>query len=90
MRRRIDHLEDLVKKLIQERQVVPTPTEIAVATPESHSPQTDPDMSGGAGKTVMDGMHSVYVSGSDWHVVLEEVCCIVCYGSLCPPLIHLA
>ncbi|KAH6637296.1 hypothetical protein F5144DRAFT_570177 [Chaetomium tenue] len=73
MRQRIDHLEGLVKTLTQERQPAPTPTKIAVPTPESHSPQTDPDMSGGAGKTVMDGMHSVYVSGSDWHVVLEEI-----------------
>ncbi|KAH6839637.1 hypothetical protein B0I37DRAFT_386929 [Chaetomium sp. MPI-CAGE-AT-0009] len=73
MRRRIDHLEDLVKKLIQERQAVPTPTAITVPTPESPSPDPDPDLSGGAGKTVIDGIHSVYVSGSDWHVVLEEI-----------------
>lgn len=76
MRQRIDHLEDLVKTLIKERQPVPTPTSITVPNPthESPSPKPDPNLSGGTGKTIIDGMHSVYVSGSDWHVVLEEVC----------------
>ncbi|KAK3291096.1 uncharacterized protein B0H64DRAFT_446343 [Chaetomium fimeti] len=73
MRQRIDHLEDLVKKLIQERQPVSTPTKITVPTAERPSPEPEPDLSSGTGKTVMDGMHSVYVSGSDWHVVLEEI-----------------
>lgn len=92
MRQRIDHLEDLVRRLIAERVPAPSP-------PQSHSsagldvytPQKSPrsevkpneaqvphdvsgDMAvGSTGKTVIDGVHSVYLGSDDWSVVLQEV-----------------
>ncbi|KAI1379214.1 hypothetical protein F4677DRAFT_410932 [Hypoxylon crocopeplum] len=82
MRQRIEHLEDLVKKLITERQQVPSPGVNVVHTPDSskHKPEPAPfvvapdsrDMAG-TGKTVMDGIHSVYLGGDDWYAVLQEI-----------------
>lgn len=99
MRRRIENLEDLVKRLVAERQQVPSLSGIGVYTPDE-SPKTDPGTTGrtvstdsqvsdtyyvgqGAGKTLVDGTHSVFTNtgGNDWHVVLQEVCCCL----LCPP-----
>jgi hypothetical protein len=88
-RKRIDHLEDLVKKLIAERQQPSLPgpnsnSRGAVLTPESlgrdaanrpaHTPTIlEPDVDG-AGETVVDGTHSVYHGGDEWYTVLREVC----------------
>ncbi|KAK4141495.1 uncharacterized protein C8A04DRAFT_39103 [Dichotomopilus funicola] len=77
LRQRIDNLETLVKKLIKERQPVSTYAEVTVYTPESPTPEPDSAVSTqdvpGVGKTVLDGGHSVYLSGNEWHVVLEEI-----------------
>jgi hypothetical protein len=74
IRQRIDHLENLVKKLITERQQVAPPSNNLVYTPESSEPRpSDAQDVVGAGTTVMDGIHSVYVGGDDWHAVLQEV-----------------
>ncbi|OIW30746.1 hypothetical protein CONLIGDRAFT_653517 [Coniochaeta ligniaria NRRL 30616] len=82
--KRIDHLEDLVKKLIAERQASsPKPntnSDGVVHTPESlarnallRSPprvsSPEPDE---AGETVMDGVNSVYHGGDEWFTVLRE------------------
>lgn len=84
MRQRIDNLEGLVKKLIAERQQPPSLVADAAPTPalEGSRPEEDLSLSdvssklqdvAGAGKTVMDGIHSVYVGGDDWYAVLQEV-----------------
>ncbi|SPQ17721.1 2b269531-e530-4eb7-ab25-91184f394da8 [Thermothielavioides terrestris] len=82
LRQRIDHLESLVQKLIDRNPHAPLPSGGMVCTPESsHSESgsalsadaSDPLHVPGAGKTVTDGVHSVYLGGDDWHVVLEEI-----------------
>ncbi|KAK9451148.1 uncharacterized protein V1518DRAFT_370393 [Limtongia smithiae] len=79
---RIDHLEDLVKRLIAEGPRDLSPSKNVVYTPESphteseqalsSAPSDAPNMAG-AGQTVMDGIHSVYVGGDDWNAVLQQV-----------------
>jgi len=63
MRQRIDRLEALVKRLVAD-----SSSQSSVSSPEIAA-----DRRVGAGKTVMDGNHSVYVGDGDWRVVLEEV-----------------
>jgi hypothetical protein len=86
MRQRIDHLEDVVKKLIAERQQVSLLPQsnhgVGLCTPESPKPEAGNSVAtdapgqdlpmGATGKTVMDGIHSVYLGGNDWSVVLQE------------------
>lgn len=85
MRQRIDHLEDLVKRLAAERLPVSPPSShhtVATRTAESSDAETgltcapttpDSQDKSGVGSTVMEGVHSVYLGGDDWHVVLQEV-----------------
>lgn len=82
MRQRIDHLEDLVKGLISEQQQTKNLENGAVITPQSPEADTHTDQSStsddgrdtaGAGKTVIDGNHSVYLGDNDWYTVLQEV-----------------
>ncbi|RYP01982.1 hypothetical protein DL765_010799 [Monosporascus sp. GIB2] len=82
MGHRIDHLENLVKRLIAKQQQVPSPSTNIVYPPESPQLETghatsalaaDAQDVSGTGKTVMDGIHSVYLGGNDWHVVLQEI-----------------
>ncbi|KAH8202702.1 hypothetical protein TruAng_003188 [Truncatella angustata] len=82
MRQRIDHLEDLVKNLIAERHLVTPPSHDTIYTPQSSTAgagltrtATTPEAQDavGVGKTVMDGVHSVYLGGDDWYVVLQEI-----------------
>ncbi len=90
MHRRIDHLEDLVKRLIAERQQISPPSKGLVYTPESPKPETgstpsavasDDQGVAGASKTVMDGIRSVYLGGDDWYAVLQEVrCCLFAFA----------
>jgi hypothetical protein len=74
MQRRIEHLEDLVKRLIAQGQIS-QPTNVA----NQHSLVSWNDTPRGAsvadtGSTVINGVHSVYKVADDWHNVLEEVC----------------
>ncbi|KAK6083227.1 fungal specific transcription factor domain-containing protein [Seiridium cupressi] len=79
MRQRIDRLEEMVKKLVTERGKMYSSSSDAVYTPESSEPETGPAASAaapethevGVGKTVMDGIHSVYLGGNDWDVINE-------------------
>lgn len=82
MRQRIDHLEDLVKGLISEQQQTKNLENGAVITPQSPEVDTHTDQSStsddgrdtaGAGKTVIDGNHSVYLGDNDWYTVLQEI-----------------
>ncbi|GKZ43548.1 hypothetical protein AbraIFM66951_004914 [Aspergillus brasiliensis] len=77
---RIDRLEDLVKRLIAERQV--GASENVPHTPESA--KLDDDNAVGnvqsnasevacAGTTMIDGTRSVYRGGDEWYDVLEEI-----------------
>ncbi|KAK0624577.1 hypothetical protein B0T17DRAFT_590466 [Bombardia bombarda] len=67
-RHRISHLEDLVKSLIEERQKARKVGN--TSTPES----LDVGQSvTGTGKTIMEGVHSVYLGGDDWNTVLQEI-----------------
>lgn len=79
MGERIVHLEDLVKRLIAERPHALSPTQsdpgVLLCTPEETPGAESSDATTattGTGKTVMDGVHSVYVGGDDLSVVLQE------------------
>ncbi|KAK9787419.1 hypothetical protein SCARD494_10544 [Seiridium cardinale] len=77
MRQRIDRLEEMVKRLVTERGKIYSSSSNAVCTPGSSEPETGPAASAaapethevGVGKTVMDGIHSVYLGGNDWDVI---------------------
>lgn len=81
MRQRIDHLEEMVKKLIADREHVPQPAASSVSA--SESPASDSasapteecstEDSAVSATTMVDGGHSVYVNGQDWYSVLQEV-----------------
>lgn len=82
VRQRIDHLENLVKNLLAERQQTSSVSMHMAYTPESPGTQaglavspavSDAQDVAGAGKLVMDGTHSVYRGGDDWYAVLQEV-----------------
>lgn len=84
-RKRIDHLEDLVKKLIAERQApsakpnsysnhtVPAPESLGCDAVPPSPLDAGPREPDGAGETVIDGAHSVYHGGDEWYTVLREV-----------------
>jgi hypothetical protein len=91
MQRRIEHLEDLVKRLIAQGQV-----SLPISVASEQSPVSWNDISGLAsiadtGSTVIDGIQSVYKVANDWHNVLEEVCrrFVACHVSS-NPYLHLA
>lgn len=75
MRKRIDHLEGLVKKLIAQRQNTSSPSNDAADTiPEAEAgPASRSQEISGASKTIIDGVRSMYLNGDDWQVVLQEV-----------------
>jgi hypothetical protein len=82
MRQRIDHLEELVKKLITEHHETAPPRVNLALTPESPKADAGSDTAApvsnsrggtGTGKTVVDGIHSAYLDANDWHTVLQEV-----------------
>ncbi|KAL4962947.1 Zn(II)2Cys6 transcription factor [Aspergillus stella-maris] len=68
MRQRLDHLEDMVKTLVQQNQEIVFPNE----SQTSSSATLDPDQ-GRMGITFVDKAHSVYKATQDWHDVLREV-----------------
>ncbi|KXX78343.1 Activator of stress genes 1 [Madurella mycetomatis] len=70
MSQRINHLEDVVKKLIAERQQASSASSSSVVY-TTESPNLDGLKS--SGRTVMDGVRSVHLGADDWHVVLEEI-----------------
>ena len=73
MRQRIDHLEGLVKRLINEGQGEGKYGEgkNGPSTPESSKGEASEVAC--AGTTVMDGVRSVYRGGDEWEDVLSEV-----------------
>lgn len=77
MRKRIDHLEGLVKKLIAQRQHTSSPrndTADTITVPEAEAgPASHAQEVSGASKTLIDGVRSMYLNGDDWQVVLQEV-----------------
>lgn len=88
MRQRIVHLEDLVRRLIAERPLPLSPpqssTGASISTPEktpektpgtdsSDAASSDDLLAAATGKTVMDGLRSVYIGGDDLSVVLQEI-----------------
>ena len=83
MRQRIDQLEVLVKKLIAEGSQSSSPGHNVILTPESSTTNPEPppteassvpdESEVGTGRTVVDGIHSMYLTGDDWYTVLEEV-----------------
>ncbi|KAI1128812.1 hypothetical protein F5Y10DRAFT_277234 [Nemania abortiva] len=83
-RQRLDHLEELVKRLIAEHPQssppqnndengIPTPDTRRTSQAGSSSAFDDIADSppGVTGRTVMDGVHSVYIDGDDWSVINE-------------------
>ncbi|KAL2867361.1 Zn(II)2Cys6 transcription factor [Aspergillus lucknowensis] len=72
MRQRIDHLEDLVKGLIAQRQTPPD-TISSQGLSELRSESASPSNLVLAGTTLIDGAHSVYKATDDWQDVLQEV-----------------
>ena len=78
VRHRINHLEQLVTKLIAERQHGSSSNiQVQVHTPESPRLETDQSSlssdHSNTGKTFVDGGHSAYFDRDDWYVVLQEV-----------------
>ncbi|KAK0712051.1 hypothetical protein B0H67DRAFT_493035 [Lasiosphaeris hirsuta] len=69
---RLDRLEHLVKKLLAERQQPPLSPAGKEALPIPATTESDTGVAG-AGKTVLDGVHSVYSSEDDWRAVLQEI-----------------
>ncbi|KAL4901157.1 hypothetical protein BDW74DRAFT_187817 [Aspergillus multicolor] len=75
MHRRIDHLEDTVRRLIGNAPTDP-PTAIPSSNCVGHFPgptDVNSQCSARVGTTVIDGKHSVYEPTNDWHEVLREV-----------------
>jgi hypothetical protein len=71
MQRRIDNLEDLVKRLIVQGEAGQPPNvanQYANSSGVASSPVAD------TSSTLIDGVHSVYKAADDWHNVLQEVC----------------
>lgn len=77
MRKRIDHLEGLVKKLIAQRQNTSSPennTADTIANPEAEAGSaSNVQEASGASTMLIDGVRSMYLNGDDWQVVLKEV-----------------
>ncbi|KAK8115340.1 hypothetical protein PG999_007409 [Apiospora kogelbergensis] len=82
MHQRIDHLEDMVKKLIADREQASQPSVSSASASESpvSGPASalvvascGPENSTVCPKTMIDGAHSVYVGGQDWYSVLQEI-----------------
>jgi hypothetical protein len=81
MRQRIDHLENLVKNLVAQRQGASSPggheDETTAPLNSGAGPVLVPGDVAGTGRTLIDGVRSMYLSGDEWQVVLQEVlyCC---------------
>ncbi|KKK24816.1 hypothetical protein AOCH_000267, partial [Aspergillus ochraceoroseus] len=85
MQQRIDHLEDLVKRLITQQQELPAydlsqgldtipPRTEAMPTPVVSEIPSGPGLTGSTPHTtIIDGVHSVYKGSDDWHDVLREI-----------------
>ncbi|KAJ0115490.1 hypothetical protein J7T55_012770 [Diaporthe amygdali] len=76
MRQRLDHLEALVKRLISERQQASSLRKNSADRTEDFKAEAEPSDAhevAGDGKTVVDGIRSMYLSGDDWHIVLQEI-----------------
>lgn len=80
MQQRINHLEGLVKNLIEaQRKDLPIASSDAGGPgPKSKYEATNvvsdaSDVSHSTGTTVIDSTHSVYRSADDWYDVLQEV-----------------
>ncbi|TAQ84990.1 hypothetical protein B7494_g6700 [Chlorociboria aeruginascens] len=75
MQQRIDHLENLVKRLISHRSELPLSSVVSgqvSSKPENGSIRTAmasdaPNTAFSAGMTVIDGVYSVYKGADDWH-----------------------
>lgn len=82
MRHRIDHLEGMVKRLIDQRQSVP-PLGNALSG-ETHGSGVVPGSdSNRVGTTVIDGAHSFYKPTDDWYDVLQEVSSLSYLANIC-------
>lgn len=74
MQQRINHLEDLVKSLIEQNQKTPVTPEIVETGPSTKDSVSDASESTHSlGQTVIDGGQSVYKGAEDWYDVLQEV-----------------
>lgn len=77
MRKRIDHLEGLVKKLIAQRENTSPPSNTTADTtgnPEAEpGPASHAQEAASTGKMLIDGVRSMYLNGDDWQAVLQEV-----------------
>lgn len=78
MQQRINHLEDLVKNLIAQKQKAPITADGVETGPSvKDSVSNTSESTRSPGKTVIDGGHSVYKGAEDWYDVLQEVVCIL-------------
>jgi hypothetical protein len=76
MRQRIDHVEDLVKRLVADRpQQVSSPADIVVVTPDSNKsgPGLAVAVANGDEKLVLEDSAWLNRGGADWLAVLQEV-----------------
>lgn len=75
MQQQIDHLEDLVKSLIAQHQVIPGKDLGTALGPTLEVSESSSVISeGDTHTTIVDGVHSVYKGKADWYEVLQEVC----------------
>ncbi|PSR79898.1 hypothetical protein BD289DRAFT_374918 [Coniella lustricola] len=74
LRQRIEHLEEVLRRLVAELtpQTSPKPDPV-LAKPQVSDDTSGAGAAGATGKTVMEGIHSVYVGGDDWSLVLQEI-----------------
>lgn len=73
MQNRIDQLEDLVKRLIAHQQQNQSQEAVESASWAKDAVSDASDSASSPGKTVIDGVHSVYKGADDWYDVLQEV-----------------
>ena len=81
MQKRIEDLEELVKKLISERQELAPRTiarkldnqDLGAAVVPITVSSDAPNVEINVGTTVVNGIHSIYKGVGDWHDVLKEV-----------------
>ncbi|KAL4879252.1 hypothetical protein BJY04DRAFT_220369 [Aspergillus karnatakaensis] len=72
MRQRLDHLEQMVQRLVSQQPPQPTPSpDVSQAGSDSVSLTTS--NSGPIGMTVIERGHSVYKPAEDWYDVLQEI-----------------
>lgn len=74
VQQRINHLEGLVKRLMEQQHPCTPSRDITKSEPSTGDTTSDAsDLAHSPGKTVIDGVHSIYKGADSWYDVLQEV-----------------